>query len=189
MLTAKERREIVQRECRNGPFGGYEPGVFGHLLNSLVRYYNLPLTLVEHLTIGNETINKGNSVFAKFKYVDEIEFPLVRFTDVEYHQHRFIREGNQLIPIFNLALSHNGTPAFIFTDAMLTNKLKKFISSIMFKDTMNELFGNYTNPLFLDIKTLLNTDGIYLDFDIGNHRAPGVVQWMDYLNDNFRVAV
>lgn len=61
------------------PFGNYERGTIGHVLNALVDW-GIPLTTVENIQFSMEgNLNLRNTCIGCYKYVDGFELPLFFF--------------------------------------------------------------------------------------------------------------
>lgn len=63
----------------SGPFGKYPVGSFGEILNTMVRYYGIPLMVVESMQINNEAIIYLNEKIATFSLENNSERTTINF--------------------------------------------------------------------------------------------------------------
>ena len=76
-MNAKEQKYV------RGPFGRYPVGSFGEILNTLVRYYKVPLRIAEAVTIGN-TISYQNKIIANYNYAPDSERSTIVFVHEDF---------------------------------------------------------------------------------------------------------
>lgn len=193
MLTAKEHRESIERFCTSGPFGHYDRGTTGHLLNSLTNYYKIPLQVVECLRIGNDgTINGWREgTFGRFKYLDGIETPLVSFNthlgknQPCYHD----TEKNVMVPRFILHLSDGDLPCLQICPSKSTDGLFNFLCGLEeYEHLVDEQLDFNINAGTVLKSGFINPDsnnGFVVEFT----KPSGVCAWLDYLNDHFTYPV
>lgn len=80
----------MKKDYSTGPFGAYDKGTPGHILNAL-HHYGIPLHILNHLTIGAEKDDRVvikdriGQYFATCKYYENFDRPLFSFKDINYH--------------------------------------------------------------------------------------------------------
>ena len=191
MQTAKEYRESIEQYCKNGPFGHYDRGAPGHVLNTLVRYYMVPLHVVERLRIGADgNIDSGfDEIFCQYKYFDGIETPLISFTSDKKVNQKCIHdeENGVLVPRFILHLSDDDLPCLIVEGSLATLEMFSFLCSL---GEYEHLAGeqrelNIDAGVVLKSGFIQSTDDRYV---VEFTKPEGVCAWLDYLNDHFTYA-
>lgn len=119
-------------DFNTGPFGSYERGTTGHVMNSL-HDMGIPITTIERCTfVGNGLLVCDGKNFATYKYFDGIEQPLFRFEKQDIYPGLIFSgssKGGQEIttPKFRLSLSVNGTPGIIVSGINATNNVHRAI--------------------------------------------------------------
>ncbi len=110
-----------------GPFGKYESGTSGHILNALC-HQGVPLHIVESVDLGRE-IRYKDEFFARYKYFEGIEQPLFNFRDDSYNRQKFVAkqptkdDKHLVVPNFHLSLSSHDTPGFVISGDDATPEL------------------------------------------------------------------
>ena len=117
-----------------GPFGSYDHGTPGAVLNHLVRGENVPLSVVETLQIGKEVIMKGNEQVGRFKWFDGISTPCVLWQGEfhkNYSKHKAVNKDGTVVPVFRPSLSSQMTPALEVSDEFATPALHWFLQEML----------------------------------------------------------
>lgn len=183
----------------SGPFGSYDWGTAGAILNSLCKHYNIPLPTVERLRIDKGELTENDKLFANYKWIEGIERPLFRFSDyVTYgRQNRFV-EGK---PKFHLELYVHNNPGFVVSEfrdkKLFTPELWQFVDRMMSANIshMSEHPSEYEKKEH-EMYQLRQAAGaffqggasgpdqkfIYIEF----WKPEGAQAFVDYINENFR---
>ena len=117
-----------------GPFGSYDHGAPGAVLNHLVRGENVPLSIVETLQIGKEVIMKGNEQVGRFKWFDGISTPCVLWQGEfhkNYSKHKAVNKDGTVVPVFRPSLCSQMTPALEVSDEFATPALHWFLQEML----------------------------------------------------------
>ena len=117
-----------------GPFGSYDHGAPGAVLNHLVRGENVPLSIVETLQIGNKVIMKGNEQVGMFKWFDGISTPCVLWQGEfhkNYSKHKAVNKDGTVVPVFRPSLCSQMTPALEVSDEFATPALYYFLKGML----------------------------------------------------------
>lgn len=178
----------------SGPYGGYPANTVGGVLNTLVRYYEIPLTFVEDVKFGSEnSLHYRGEVVGYWKYFEGISHPLVRFVGgwADYYgRNRVIcdldEQGNEVRRLeAKIFLSHHGSPGIIFNADLATPELHKFL--------VYPMFSQFTNDETYKLKSDAGAffQGGYADpdgkwFYIEFWQPKGVEAFVDYLNKHYR---
>lgn len=129
-----------------GPFGSYDHGAPGAVLNHLVRGENVPLSIVETLQIGNKVIMKGNEQVGMFKWFDGISTPCVLWQGEfhkNYSEHKAVNKNGISVPQFRPSLCVHGTPALEVSGEWATPALHWFLQG---------MFTNYITDIRYGLK-------------------------------------
>lgn len=115
-------------ETISGPFGRYEAGSSGSVLNALYLA-GVQVTVVERLTIGDGIIKHNGETFAHYRFFDGIKLPLFRFTTLQHLNEQTLSSDadGTLHPRFKLVLSNHNTPGLIFSGSVATPELHAFL--------------------------------------------------------------
>lgn len=127
-----------------GPFGSYDHGAPGAVLNHLVRGENVPLSIVETLQIGNKVIMKGNEQVGMFKWFDGISTPCVLWQGEfykNYSKHKAVNKDVTVVPVFRPSLCVNGTPALEVSGNWATPALHYFLRGMFTNWTEDERYS------------------------------------------------
>lgn len=135
--------ENVNKTTISGPFGNYEWGTAGAILNAAVRNEHLPLYIVECSAIGEISndgigvLKHGGEVICRYKWFKGINYPIFQWMGkyITYRQHTFILfEDNKLKANFRLSLSSSDTVALVIADRQATPSLHKMLKSMITDD-------------------------------------------------------
>lgn len=178
----------------NGPYGSYPANTVGGALNTLVRYYDIPLTFVEDVKFGSDnTLHYRGGLVGYWRYFEGISHPLVQFVGEwsdYYGRNRIIcvegtdgKEERRLEA--KIFMSHNKSPGIIFTDDLATPQLHQFLNYPMLSQFMND----ETYKLKSDSGTFFqggSADPHGKFFFIEFWQPKGVEAFVKYLNDHYR---
>lgn len=116
----------------SGPFGNYERGTPGSILNAL-HAIGVPINQIEDVTIGADKIMLGEEAFANYRFFDGIDLPLFRFYKIPQlnEQHIVVDKDGILQPQFRLVLTNHDTPGLIFNGEVATVKLHEFLKGTL----------------------------------------------------------
>ena len=117
-----------------GPFGSYDWGTPGALLNSLVRKENVPVNRVEHFRIGAADINEGSEQVAFFKWFEGISTPCLHWlvpSAQAYREPKVIIKNGISVPQFRPSLCVHGTPALEVNGEWATPALHWFLQGML----------------------------------------------------------
>lgn len=178
-----------------GPYGPCEHGGVGALLNYCRHPEHVPLRIVEDFSVSLNEIKHRGEVVARYKWVDEIDTPLIRWSHHAYRvysRQTFMRTQediddeivNFLIPKFRLTLSVHDTPAFEIDGQDASEELHAFLK---------DMLTNYTP----DPRYKLHQDaGAFFQggsndpkgkwFLIEFWKPAGAQAFVDYMNANYR---
>ena len=169
-----------------GPFGSYDHGAPGAVLNHLVRGENVPLSIVETLQIGKEVIMKGNEQVGMFKWFDGISTPCVLWLVPSAHAYRepkvIIKNGIS-VPQFRPSLCVHGTPALEVNGEWATPALHWFLQGMLTNWTDDERYklhqaagaffqGGHSDP---------NGKWFLMEF----WKPEGVEAFIQYINEHY----
>ena len=169
-----------------GPFGSYDHGAPGAVLNHLVRGENVPLSIVETLQIGNKVIMKGNEQVGMFKWFDGISTPCVLWLVPSAHAYRepkvIIKNGIS-VPQFRPSLCVHGTPALEVNGEWATPALHWFLQGMLTNWTDDERYklhqaagaffqGGHSDP---------NGKWFLMEF----WKPEGVEAFIQYINEHY----
>ena len=169
-----------------GPFGSYDHGTPGAVLNHLVRGENVPLSVVETLQIGKEVIMKGNEQVGMFKWFDGISTPCVLWLVPSAHAYRepkvIIKNGIS-VPQFRPSLCVHGTPALEVSGEWATPALHWFLQGMLTNWTDDERYklhqaagaffqGGHSDP---------NGKWFLMEF----WKPEGVEAFIQYINEHY----
>ena len=170
----------------NGPFGSYDWGTPGALLNSLVRNENVPVNRVEHFRIGTADINEGNERVAFFKWFEGISTPCLQWVVPSaraYREPKVIVKNGISVPQFRPSLCVHGTPALEVDGEWATPALHWFLQGMLTNFMDDERYaihkaagaffqGGYVSP----------NDGWFL---IEFWKPEGVEAFIQYVNEHY----
>lgn len=180
----------------SGPFGQYEHGSVGGVLNTLCEIYNVPLTRVEHVKIGHDnrtqrgTVTYNGTVVAEFRWFEGIDHAVMRFTNPDwrcYESHRWVLDDADpeiLHPRFIVTLNGHNMAAFNIDGKMATPQLHAFLNYPM----LSSLTTDETYRLSKECGAFFqggSHDPKGKWFLIEFWQPKGVKAWMDYLNANY----
>lgn len=171
-----------------GPFGHYEKGTSGHVLNALCDY-GVPLTVVENIQF-----NKGELFFigatrehyGRYKYFDGIDRPLFSFQNQALMAQPIVlqHDGTKKAK-FRLNLSVHGTPGFIISGKDATPQLHAFIRYPVLTNMMtHECYKLHqaAGAFFQGGSNDPNGEFIYLEF----WKPEGAQAVVDYINEHYK---
>lgn len=181
----------------NGPFGSYDWGTPGALLNSLVRKENVPVNRVEHFRIGAADISEGSERVAFFKWFKGISTPCLQWVVPSaraYREPKVIVKNGISVPQFRPSLCVHGTPALEVDGEWATPALYYFLKGIftnwmddprytMHREAGAFFQGGYDRPndnWFLI--EFLNTRGVerFIEY-VNEHYNPSDESYKDFL--------
>lgn len=176
-----------------GPFGNYGHNTIGGVLNSLVRYYNVPMHIAESVRVGkgdypNEgAITYGDKKFATFRWFEGIEHAVMRFEPeyVVYGQHSAVvnEDGTHSFRP-KLTLSFNSMVQMNIHGWMASEELHDFIHNTMMTNHMDHpcyQLGKDAGHFFQGGSNDPKGQWIMIEF----WRPAGVPAWIKYLEENF----
>lgn len=168
-----------------GPFGKYDRGTTGHVLNALC-HLKIPLIIVEALefTGTDGKLNWAGKEFVHYKYFDGIDQPLFYFQERKFNQQSMImNEDNSLKPDFHLSLTTNDSPGLIVTGPIATPELQEFIRGMLTNWTSDPCYKIHTDAgaFFQGGSNDPNGGYIYIEF----WKPAGAPAFVDYLNSHF----
>lgn len=128
----------------NGPFGSYDWGSPGALLNSLVRSERVPLNRAEHLQIKDSgEIYEGKTRLAFYKWFEGISTPCLHWVDPSAHSYAEapgVSKNGVIVPKFKPSLCVHGTPALEVSDNWATPALHYFLRGMLTNYTDDERY-------------------------------------------------
>lgn len=174
------------------PFGDYESGTTGHVLNSLV-HSGIPMHIADSVGIGSWLVTYQGKIFARFRSFEGIEDALFLFSDPHYNQQRTKEFQGDLVPDFRLQLNTNDYSALIVSGQIVTRELVKFIQEMV----------SHTKPVGYDMLFAINAacspeilvkpdpreydkdqSALYLEVQFG--LPHGAQAFVDYVNTHFK---
>ena len=174
------------------PFGDYESGTTGHVLNCLA-HAGIPMHIADSVGIGSWLVTYQGKIFARFRSFEGIEEVLFLFSDPIYNQQHATDFLGDLVPKFRLQLNTNDYPALILTGQLVTYELVKFIEEMI----------SHTKPVGYDVLYAINmacspeilvkpdpreygADQSTPYFEIQFGLPHGAQAFVDYINTHFR---
>lgn len=191
----KDFKVYQNGEKTTGPFGGYEIGSVGAILNLLVRQEQIPLRIAEQVTVGENIVNYGNEVVSRFKVLEHetgssvvfkhtldwgVRNSPITFTDAEgvrrmkFHPH--LRSGY-------------GTACVEFAGKYATPELHRFLSYVLGCNRMDEKtyhLGKKAGHFFQVGYSDPHCKFFQIEF-CGSPQA--IKEWCDWCTANYRVGV
>jgi hypothetical protein len=168
----------MKKDYGIGPFGAYNKGTTGHILNALV-HYGIQMHIVDTCIIGSmedgifKVLTSDGKEFAKGKYFENIEQPLFAFTETHYHSLQD-EEGN-----YQLTFYTHRQPSLILTGSH-SKDVYPVINECMSNDIRDEAYKLKTDAciFFQYGYDMPESDLYYLNFI-----DPAKAQlWLDYFN-------
>ena len=170
----------------DGPFGSYEHGTPGAVLNHLVRGENVPLSIVETLQIGNKVIMKGNEQVGMFKWFDGISTPCVLWQGEfhkNYSKHKAVNKDGTVVPVFRQSLCSQMTPALEISDEFATPALYYFLKGMLtnWMDDPRYTIHNEAGAFFQGGSGQPNGGWFLIEF----WKPEGVEAFIQYVNEHY----
>ncbi len=165
------------------PFGNYELGTPGHVLNALCAE-GIPMHVAESVTIGEKEIRLNGKLFAMYKYFFGLDKPFFYFYDTVYKEHNL--EGlpdGKFKPHFKLSLSNHLTVGLVIHGQLATEELHHFISSMLTNVIADPLYKLHKDACAFFQGGSENPKGkyIYIEF----WKPESAQAFVDYINNNF----
>lgn len=168
----------MSNKTESGPFGHYEKGGVGHVLNNLY-HFGIPLSTVERVTVDQDSVRDGVQVFARYKYFDGIDQPLFHINSSAF-DNRTDHNGNYV-----LVLGPHSNPAVILTGEHHATSLAR--------ETVKRCLTNYMDDKFYHLHQSAGAffqggsredDGeyIYVEF----WKPTGAQAWLDAFNEELK---
>lgn len=168
-----------------GPFGNYDHGTPGAVLNAAVRYENVPLHKVERFQVGDGVITDGVNIIARYKWFDGLDHPCFYWLG-EYRRYSEFRmqdrDGKQ-VPKFRATLTCHGTVGLEVNKELAVPALYQFINKTKSSHSNKEGHSVYESCGAMCHGGCHDNDGrrILLEF----WKPEGVQAFVDYLNENY----
>ena len=179
----------------SGPFGNYNRGSVGHVLNCMYDVEKVPLMKVENVQIdfvqaGEGRIFSDGKVVGYFQYFDGIEQALFRWSDKSWwenysRQHMAVDDDGQFVPMFRLTLTVHNTPGFEISGDDATEELGNYLRYPMLTNvTDHECYELHkaAGAFFQGGSNNLKGEWFMIEF----WKPAGAQAWVDYLNKNYR---
>lgn len=172
----------------DGPFGYYKHGTMGGLLNSLVRYYNIPLTRVESVQVGGNYLKYREKEVGIYIWFDGLLQPMIRFHG-EFECYNDINQittySNEVNKVnFKLQLTPTAIPGLMIKPSIDTEDLRDYIENVMFTTHPETIEHRLTKEAGAIYKGYISERGskyILIEFMDPAHATA----WVEHLNENF----
>lgn len=172
----------------NGPFGVYERGSAGHVMNAMYES-GVPIRIIEEINFsnGSELMLYGK-VFGRYKYFDGIDQPLFYFQDEIYNRQRMVvdPEARTAKPEFRLGLSVQGTPGLTISGPEASVELHEFIRHnclTNYMDAPGYKLSHESGAFFQGGSNDPHGEWIFIEF----WKPKGAQAFVNYINNNYVV--
>lgn len=166
----------------SNPFGNYDKGTMGHILNAL-HAFGIPITTVENLILStDQEVYMGSKLYAKWRYFDDIEQPLFYFTNEFFMTQKYeMKEDSSLVPKFVPLLTIGRQPCF-YHQAPVSENLRNFlINALASKDGEWSEVNKKCLPRFKTGKDNTYEKDICITFS----ESDGLEEWFKLLNTQY----
>jgi hypothetical protein len=174
----------------SGPFGRYERGSAGHVLNALAAH-GVPIHIAEEAGFSNgSTLMYCGKEFCKYKYFDGIDQPLFRFENQTYEQQRFVVDPEKRVrkPAFRLGLSVQDTPGLTINGPDASVELHEFIRCqclTNYMDAPGYKLSQESGAFFQGGAHDPEGQWIFIEF----WKPKGAQVFVDFINNNYIVSM
>lgn len=184
-----------QKTVISGPFGRYEHGSTGALLNACCEIERVPLQLVESFQIGNGKIFYRNAEVAAFRWMDEITNPLISWRSPDFRTYSRqvmmldkepIDDKEQIVlrPKFRLTLSCHDMACFEISGRDAVPELFDFLKGMLTNLTTDPRYKIHTDAGAFFQGGYADPNGKW--FLIEFWKPAGAQAFIDYLNENYK---
>jgi hypothetical protein len=178
----------VSKVTNSGPFGKYERGSAGHVMNAL-HECGVPIRIIEDVSFSNGSdLMYNGKEFCKYKYFDGIDQPLFRFQGTTYGKQRMVvnPEAGTRRPQFHLGLSVQDTPGLMIDGPEASVELHEFIRYTCLSNFMNQpgyKLKNDSGAFFQGGSERPDGEFIFIEF----WKPKGAQAFVDFINNNYVV--
>jgi hypothetical protein len=178
----------ASKVTNSGPFGNYERGSAGHVLNAMCKC-GVPIHIVEEVGFSNgPTLMYMGKEFCKYKYFDGIDQPLFRFENEAYNRQRMVvnPEARTRHPKFHLGLSIQDTPGLTIFGPEASVGLHEFIRFQCLSNDMRDpgyKLKNDSGAFFQGGSERPEGEFIFIEF----WKPKGAQAFVDFINNNYVV--
>jgi hypothetical protein len=181
---------MTSQVTNTGPFGRYQRGSAGHVLNALCKH-GVPVHIAEEVSFSNgSTLMYCGKEFCKYKYFDGIDQPLFRFQNQAYECQSMIVDPEKRIrqPKFHLGLSVQDTPGLTISGPEASVELHKFIKTECLTNWMDKPGYKLTQEsgaFFQGGSEHPDGEWIFIEF----WKPEGAQAFVDFINNNYTVSM
>lgn len=179
-----------QASTNNGPFGQYERGTTGHVLNALCEL-GVPVVIAEAVGFSNGSVLMyGGEEFCTYQYFNGIDQPLFRFKDKAYKRQHMVVDRENVIarPQFRLGLSVQDTPGLTISGPEATPELHNFIKTECLTNWMDKpgyKVNKEAGAYFQGGSENPKGQYIFIEF----WKPKGAQAFVDFVNKNYIVSL
>lgn len=168
-----------------GPFGDYNHGTVGAILNAARRYENVPLGKVERFQVGGGVIADGVNIIARYKWFDGLDRPCFYWLGEyrTYSNFRMQERDGKQVPKFRATLTCHEMAGLEVNGELATPALHRFFRRMLTNYTNDPCYALHKacGAFFQGGSQDANGKWFLLEFWI----PAGVQAFIDYLNENY----